>query len=73
MRYNIQEQVFQKKIESPKLFAAANSSFNEGSDEKAAYHADFTQGYELMPDEVGNAGNDDTGIYKALDENQRYD
>ena len=67
---NIPEQVFRKSIEGPKKIAEANGSFREGNDEKAAYHPDVAQNYELTTDEHANNGID---IYKPFGENERYD
>ncbi len=51
MRYNIQEQFFQKWIEGPRQYAKANSSFEEDNGEKAAHHADFAQGMDTHVNE----------------------
>jgi len=68
MIYNIQNQVFQKFIEGPKQFSKANSSFQEGNAEKAAYHADLTQGREA--EQSADADDIDIPYYEA---NERYD
>ncbi len=47
MRGIIRDQVSHKFIEGPMQFPEANNSFEGGNDEKAAHHADLTQGYDV--------------------------
>jgi hypothetical protein len=70
MTYNIQNQVSQKFIEGPKHLTKANSNFQEGNNEKAAYHADLSQGYDLQEDENETIYDTDIPFYWA---NERYD
>ncbi len=69
MRGIIQDKASHTFIEGPNQSKLASSNFQEGSADKAAYHADLTQGYEL--DGV-NATVYDADI-PYFEANERYD
>ena len=66
MRGIIHDLVSHTYIEGPMQSKPVNDSFQAGNDEKAAYHADLTQGYEVEDD----ANDIDIPYYEA---NERYD
>ena len=66
MRGIIHDQTSRKFIEGPIQSTPVNTIYQEGTAEKAAYHADLTQGYELE----GDANDMDIPYY---DVNERYD
>ena len=66
MRAIIQDQVSHKFIEGPMKSGKMDSKFREVTADKAAYHADLSQGYELDND----AQDADDPYYEA---NERYD
>ena len=66
MRGIYHDQVAHKFIEGPIQSKPVESSLQEGTAEKAAYHADLTQGYDLEDDTNGI----DVSYHDA---NERYD
>jgi len=69
MRVTIQDKVSHQFIEGPRQ-SATNSSFQVTNDEKAAHHADLSQGYRGLDfDNRGMFDND----RPYNDPNERYD
>ena len=66
MRGIIQDQASHRFIEGPIPFRSMDNSFQEGTAEKAADHADLARGYEIEPE----PSDIDIPYYET---NERYD
>jgi hypothetical protein len=66
MRNIIHDEASNNFIEGPMPFRPENDGLQETASEKAAYHADIPQGYELE-------GDDNDKDVRYYDANERYD